>query len=587
MILIDAGSTGSRIHVHTYSVSSSSPLPDIQPSHNKKLKPGLSSYALNPLRAAVSATELITFAKEQVPPHLWSITPIHLQATAGLRSITPNQAKAVLDVVRDTLAASGFRFERGDGNDLENTSWARVISGEQEGINGWLAANYLAKVFHQSPTADQGINTLGVVEMGGTSLQLTYVPSAAVMQSFVSSSSSSLPLYPLHIAGHSFTVYTHSYLRYGLQAAERLFQQTLMDRIEQFGNPCFPRGSYRHSAIGDYSKCTDWIKHIMDKQTCRWKSPSASSSSLSSSSSSDASQEASQAEDSEAAPTPAAGLCSFNDVFQPNLADEKSSFIAIENFYYTLQFFGVHEQAGASLPLSLHNTLDSAPPSSSSSSSSSTADTSANQEARQQVEQQAAPAAAGRNNLLPLLDDRGAAFCSSEFASLTSQHPGVQQNELANYCFAAAYERMMLTYGLGFTPQNNLKAVREINKNPIDWALGAVLAEILRMRGAFSIESLPSSSLSLSSSSSSSSTPSSSSSEVLSSPGMLSFGMPVWYPWQGPMLIVLVIGVAVFVARRRKQQLIQQANNTLMSGRSGATAPRYNNNIFSFSIDKP
>lgn len=39
-VLIDAGSTGSRAHVHKYNVDSGKPLPIVHESQNKKIKPG-------------------------------------------------------------------------------------------------------------------------------------------------------------------------------------------------------------------------------------------------------------------------------------------------------------------------------------------------------------------------------------------------------------------------------------------------------------------------------------------------------------------------------------------------------------------
>ena len=39
-ILIDAGSTGSRAHVHEYTVDAARPLPVVEESKNRKIKPG-------------------------------------------------------------------------------------------------------------------------------------------------------------------------------------------------------------------------------------------------------------------------------------------------------------------------------------------------------------------------------------------------------------------------------------------------------------------------------------------------------------------------------------------------------------------
>jgi hypothetical protein len=52
--LIDAGSSGSRIHVHAFQPAPSG-LPTIFPSTNLKSKPGLSSFASKPEEAGEGA----------------------------------------------------------------------------------------------------------------------------------------------------------------------------------------------------------------------------------------------------------------------------------------------------------------------------------------------------------------------------------------------------------------------------------------------------------------------------------------------------------------------------------------------------
>lgn len=216
----------------------------------------------------------------------------YVQATAGLRSVTALEAHAILEVVRDSLSASGFLFDR---------SWAKVISGEQEGLNGWMAVNYLLGVFDQ-PAGSGGAppTSVGVVEMGGSSMQITFAPSTASVDD-------RKHLTPVRVAGHTYHLYTHSFLQYGLQAAEKLYQRLAMDRIEEAGNPCYPR-SYRHSSVGDFAQCTQLLELMVDTRAeCQHATKS----------------------------------CSFNGVFQPKIGSEQ--FVAIENFYYTAKFFGTAE----------------------------------------------------------------------------------------------------------------------------------------------------------------------------------------------------------------------------------------------------
>lgn len=73
---------------------------------------------------------------------LWHRTPVHVMATAGLRLLPRNQSAAILDNCRAVLAASGFAFK---------PSWARVLSGTEEGLFAWVAVNYAAGTLQVRP----------------------------------------------------------------------------------------------------------------------------------------------------------------------------------------------------------------------------------------------------------------------------------------------------------------------------------------------------------------------------------------------------------------------------------------------------
>lgn len=81
-VLIDAGSTGSRAHVHQFVKDSTKKLPVVDESTNKKIKPGLSYYAeKDPPGVRKSIKELLDFIKETVPQKYWAQTPIHVQVS--------------------------------------------------------------------------------------------------------------------------------------------------------------------------------------------------------------------------------------------------------------------------------------------------------------------------------------------------------------------------------------------------------------------------------------------------------------------------------------------------------------------------
>ena len=127
LAMIDAGSSGCRAHVYRYGKLGAIDGPlYILPQHvSKKVKPGLSSFATNPKSAGESLTGLVAFIKEQVPEVDWSITPIWLKATAGLRMLPSEQSNEVISSVAEFLSnkeKSPFLFR---------TSWAKIISGSK------------------------------------------------------------------------------------------------------------------------------------------------------------------------------------------------------------------------------------------------------------------------------------------------------------------------------------------------------------------------------------------------------------------------------------------------------------------------
>ena len=118
-LVIDAGSSGSRIHVYKYSWDPNAvtdrAFPNVElPDKKFKITPGLSSFAASPqvtivfqikLRsvdnnlqdAGSSMKGLIAFAEEHVPADDRNSTVLALSATAGLRMISEEARNAILD----------------------------------------------------------------------------------------------------------------------------------------------------------------------------------------------------------------------------------------------------------------------------------------------------------------------------------------------------------------------------------------------------------------------------------------------------------------------------------------------------------
>ena len=78
----------------------------------------------------------LALPRNQVPEHLWQVTPVRLLATAGLRLVEAGRREAILDACRSLLASSRFVFRH---------DWAKVIGGDMEGVYAWTGANYAAR----------------------------------------------------------------------------------------------------------------------------------------------------------------------------------------------------------------------------------------------------------------------------------------------------------------------------------------------------------------------------------------------------------------------------------------------------------
>lgn len=121
-IVIDGGSTGTRIHVFKYEVRNGNLALDFSEKGRASMRvsPGLSAYAEDLQGAGAAVAQLVEFAKRHVPRGRWGDTEIRLMATAGLRLLKSDDQVMILNACRRTLRASGFRFR---------DDWASIISG--------------------------------------------------------------------------------------------------------------------------------------------------------------------------------------------------------------------------------------------------------------------------------------------------------------------------------------------------------------------------------------------------------------------------------------------------------------------------
>lgn len=107
-VVIDAGSTGSRVHIFKF-LTSAAGAQDLQFDKFEQLKPGLSSYAADPKAAAASLKPLLALALETIPEALHAQTHVSVGATAGLRMLPGTKADEILAEVRALLKTYPFQ----------------------------------------------------------------------------------------------------------------------------------------------------------------------------------------------------------------------------------------------------------------------------------------------------------------------------------------------------------------------------------------------------------------------------------------------------------------------------------------------
>lgn len=201
-VIIDAGSTGSRVHCYRFNAGDRSLIDDAF----EQLKPGLSSYKDDPTAAAESLEPLLASADRCVPPDRRSQTPVAVRATAGLRMLPGDAAENILAAVRAKLGKREYAHD---------ASSVSILDGADEGAYQWVTLNYLLG------RLDSGVGgTVAAVDLGGGSVQLAHAIETA-------DAAKAPEGYVRKLAG--FSVYVHSYLGFGLMAARKAILGTGAD----------------------------------------------------------------------------------------------------------------------------------------------------------------------------------------------------------------------------------------------------------------------------------------------------------------------------------------------------------------------
>lgn len=226
-LMIDAGSTGSRIHVYKFNNCKASLSYEYETF--KMTKPGLSSYDGRPDEAAQSLDELMDEAVRVVPQALRGCSPVAVKATAGLRLLGAEKSESILRTVRKHLEAD-YPFKV-----IEAKDGVEIMDGKDEGVYAWITANYLLQTISSSEDLDTGgaATSYAVLDLGGASTQIVFEPKWEDKKTEMAEGEHKYDL-KFGKAGH--VLYQHSYLGYGLMRARRSVHQ-LVDFMDSVRSP--------------------------------------------------------------------------------------------------------------------------------------------------------------------------------------------------------------------------------------------------------------------------------------------------------------------------------------------------------------
>lgn len=211
VVVIDAGSTGSRLHAYSFFYRNNEW--ELDEEKFQKVNPGLSLYGDNYIEAARSLETLIVAGRGFVPESKHNNTIIAVKATAGLRLLGPEKSEKILNEIKVMLKkTTNFRvIEEEIG----------ILDGKYEGIYLWITVNFLEK------TLSKGLKSVGVIDLGGGSLQLTFELNTNFVQKEFSN-------YNYVTPSRNYTLYEKSYLGYGLmEARQEIYRRILSNFLRK------------------------------------------------------------------------------------------------------------------------------------------------------------------------------------------------------------------------------------------------------------------------------------------------------------------------------------------------------------------
>jgi hypothetical protein len=158
-VIIDAGSSGTRVYVYAKTQEDRVSLPKFEQLLNLRKPTPLAATLDFPTKTESLITELLGAAQDKITQESAAISNIEVNilATAGMRKLSPEEQQKIYERIPELIRRKGFAVGK-----------IKTLAGYEEGIYTWAALNYLAESF----TAQS--RPRGSIEVGGSSMQIVY-----------------------------------------------------------------------------------------------------------------------------------------------------------------------------------------------------------------------------------------------------------------------------------------------------------------------------------------------------------------------------------------------------------------------------
>jgi len=226
-----------------------------------RTEPGLSSFAEHPQGAGPSLSGLLELAKAYVPAGERADASLWVKATAGMRRVPHAKADLIFRHLEGYLRQSEHCPFR-----LASTS---ILGGEEEAVFAYLGINTLLAEEQPAPapTLASAQNPVGVLDMGGASMQVAYKPDTDILDGE----------FHFYEGEERQSIYARSFIQFGMETAlDRAIAMLVRSADRQASSvdfPCFNRGfseimhiegrRLRVQGTGESERCSELTQRLL------------------------------------------------------------------------------------------------------------------------------------------------------------------------------------------------------------------------------------------------------------------------------------------------------------------------------------